>query len=166
MTERLSADHKSRIPPLPLVTWSQCSPPLDRPQLWLCDVCIPLRHTTRHVPNLSTVKPASSLVPLRLGPTACISSTSSKPASQITQSQHAYDGPPLSVTGKPRREVPLPSQEKKEGAMQYALYVSALHDHHLSFMVPPLEPMINPPFPPEQPSIKWPIGPVKAPSGP
>ena len=28
----------------------------------------------------------------------------------------------MSVTGKVRREVPLPSQEKKEGAMQYALY--------------------------------------------
>lgn len=32
-------------------------------------------------------------------------------------------GLPLSVTGKPRREVPLPSQEGKKGVMQYALYV-------------------------------------------
>ncbi|KHJ36308.1 putative nadh-ubiquinone oxidoreductase subunit [Erysiphe necator] len=31
--------------------------------------------------------------------------------------------PPLSVTGKVRREVPLPSQEEKKGVMQYALYV-------------------------------------------
>lgn len=30
---------------------------------------------------------------------------------------------PLTATGKPRREVPLPSQEKKEGIMQYALFV-------------------------------------------
>jgi hypothetical protein len=30
---------------------------------------------------------------------------------------------PLSVTGKVRREVPLPSQEGKKGVMQYALYV-------------------------------------------
>ncbi|KAI6248281.1 NADH-ubiquinone oxidoreductase [Erysiphe necator] len=29
--------------------------------------------------------------------------------------------PPLSVTGKVRREVPLPSQEEKKGVMQYAL---------------------------------------------
>ena len=28
---------------------------------------------------------------------------------------------PLTATGKPRKEVPLPSQEKKEGIMQYAL---------------------------------------------
>ena len=128
----------------------------------------PSQHTTCHNPNrsVSTVKPASSLVPLRLGPTACISSTSSKPASEITQSQHAYDGPPLSVTGKPRREVPLPSQEKKEGAMQYALYVPALHGRHPSFMLMSLEPTANPPIPPEQPSIKSPTGPVKARSGP
>ena len=32
-----------------------------------------------------------------------------------------------SVTGKVRREVPLPSQEGKKGVMQYALYVFALH---------------------------------------
>jgi hypothetical protein len=31
--------------------------------------------------------------------------------------------PPMSVTGKVRREVPLPSQEGKKGVMQYALYV-------------------------------------------
>ena len=30
----------------------------------------------------------------------------------------------MSVTGKERREVPLPSQEGKKGAVQYALYVS------------------------------------------
>jgi hypothetical protein len=29
----------------------------------------------------------------------------------------------MSVTGKERREVPLPSQEGKKGVMQYALYV-------------------------------------------
>jgi hypothetical protein len=33
-------------------------------------------------------------------------------------------GNPLSVTGKPKREVLLPSQEVKKGAMQYALYVA------------------------------------------
>ena len=71
-----------------------------------------------------TVKPITALLPMRAGPSAFISSTASKSANtQVTPSQNA-EGPPLSVTGKPRREVPLPSQEKKEGAMQYALYVS------------------------------------------
>ncbi|KAI4153907.1 MAG: hypothetical protein LQ341_000462 [Variospora aurantia] len=49
-----------------------------------------------------------------------ISSTASRSATEIQRSQDAR-GPPLTATGKPRREVPLPSQEKKEGAMQYAL---------------------------------------------
>lgn len=32
--------------------------------------------------------------------------------------------PPMkAITGKDHREVPLPSQEGKQGAMQYALYV-------------------------------------------
>ncbi|KAL9031121.1 MAG: hypothetical protein Q9196_000827 [Gyalolechia fulgens] len=66
-------------------------------------------------------KPTSALLPFRAVPSAFISSTSSKPAAtEIQRSQDAH-GPPLTATGKPRREVPLPSQEKKEGAMQYAL---------------------------------------------
>jgi hypothetical protein len=69
-------------------------------------------------------KPASALVPYRS--IAAISSSSSKPASAVTP--HNVQGnprapPPLSVTGKVRREVPLPSQEGKKGVMQYALYV-------------------------------------------
>lgn len=75
------------------------------------------------VPNISSLpaKPTAALFPLRAGPSAFISSTSSKSATtEVTPSRDAQ-GPPLSVTGKPRREVPLPSQEKKEGAMQYAL---------------------------------------------
>jgi len=73
-----------------------------------------------------TVKPATALVPFRAGSAAFISSTSAKPATAMLPSQ-GREGKsefPLGVTGKPRREVPLPSQEKKEGAMQYALYVS------------------------------------------
>ena len=70
-------------------------------------------------------KPTSALIPsLRAGPTAFISSTSSKSATTDVTPQQDAQGPPLSATGKPRREVPLPSQEKKEGAMQYALYVT------------------------------------------
>ncbi|KAL8739016.1 MAG: hypothetical protein Q9181_000298 [Wetmoreana brouardii] len=69
--------------------------------------------------DLITAKPTSVLL-LRAGPSAFISSTSAKPATEIQRSQDVT-GPPLTATGKPRREVPLPSQEKKEGAMQYAL---------------------------------------------
>ncbi|KAL8938313.1 MAG: hypothetical protein Q9211_003264 [Gyalolechia sp. 1 TL-2023] len=73
---------------------------------------------------LLRAKPTSALLPFRAVPSAFISSTSSKPAAtEIQRSQDAH-GPPLTATGKPRREVPLPSQEKKEGAMQYALYWS------------------------------------------
>lgn len=60
---------------------------------------------------------------LRTITSAFISTTTPNPATEITRS-HDAQGPPLTSTGKPRREVPLPSQEKKEGAMQYALYVS------------------------------------------
>ena len=67
-------------------------------------------------------KPSTALLPLRAAPSAFISSSAAKPATAVTPS-HDGEGPPLSVTGKPRREVPLPSQEKKEGVMQYALYV-------------------------------------------
>ncbi|KAL8683638.1 MAG: hypothetical protein Q9186_000411 [Xanthomendoza sp. 1 TL-2023] len=66
------------------------------------------------------VKPTAALLPFRAGHSAFISSTSAKPATEIQRSQDVH-GPPLTATGKPRREVPLPSQEKKEGAMQYAL---------------------------------------------
>ncbi|KAL9639757.1 MAG: hypothetical protein Q9164_000728 [Protoblastenia rupestris] len=78
--------------------------------------------TTRSTAALALrAKPTSALLPLRVGPTAFISSTSTNSqATAVTPSRDAQ-GPPLSVTGKPRREVPLPSQEKKEGAMQYAL---------------------------------------------
>ncbi|MCJ1232244.1 hypothetical protein MMC14_000193 [Varicellaria rhodocarpa] len=66
-------------------------------------------------------KPTTALLPFRAGSGAYISSSSIKSATAIQPSHTVEDGPPLSITGKPRREVPLPSQEKKEGAMQYAL---------------------------------------------
>ncbi|KFZ08022.1 hypothetical protein V502_09609 [Pseudogymnoascus sp. VKM F-4520 (FW-2644)] len=62
-------------------------------------------------------KPTSAIVPYRS--IAAISSSASKTASALT-SQNA-SGFPLGVTGKPKREVLLPSQEPKKGAMQYAL---------------------------------------------
>ncbi|PBP18621.1 hypothetical protein BUE80_DR010605 [Diplocarpon rosae] len=66
-------------------------------------------------------KPASSLIPYRS--IAAISSSASKPASPGLTSHNApaSSSPILSVTGKERREVPLPSQEGKKGVMQYAL---------------------------------------------
>ena len=69
----------------------------------------------------------SALIPYRS--VAAISSSSSKPATAV--SPHNVQGnpgalPPMSITGKERREVPLPSQEGKKGVMQYALYVLSL----------------------------------------
>jgi hypothetical protein len=73
----------------------------------------------------STAKPTAALIPYRS--IAAISSSSAKPASAAV-TPHNVPGnpgtpPPMSVTGKERREVPLPSQEGKKGVMQYALYV-------------------------------------------
>merc|ERR1712000_633723 len=52
---------------------------------------------------------------------ASISSSSKKSATSITPASSSSDPSRLPVTGGLRREVPLPSQEKKQGAMQYAL---------------------------------------------
>ncbi|KAH8821028.1 NADH-ubiquinone oxidoreductase-like protein subunit [Xylogone sp. PMI_703] len=62
-------------------------------------------------------KPSASLIPYRS--IAAISSSSSKPAAQAVTTYG--DELPRSVTGKVKREVLLPSQEPKKGAMQYAL---------------------------------------------
>ncbi|CZT41277.1 probable NADH-ubiquinone oxidoreductase 19.3 kDa subunit, mitochondrial precursor [Rhynchosporium secalis] len=68
-------------------------------------------------------KPTSFLIPYRS--IAAISSSSSKPASPgLTPNVSGNAGSPpqiMSVTGKPRREVALASQEGKKGAVQYAL---------------------------------------------
>jgi hypothetical protein len=111
-------------------------------------------------------KPLAALLPLRTTPAAFISSTAANSATAIQPAQDGQ-GPPLSVTGKPRREVPLPSQEKKEGAMQYALYVaSAIYSDYFEFI-------FNRYFLPanivtshlEQLLTKWRTGHVKALSG-
>ncbi|KAF2101049.1 NADH-quinone oxidoreductase [Rhizodiscina lignyota] len=66
-------------------------------------------------------KPSTALLPFRAGQCAMISSTASKPAApQQTPGIVAGNDstiPPM----KERREVPLPSQEGKKGAMQFAL---------------------------------------------
>jgi hypothetical protein len=64
--------------------------------------------------------------------------------------------PPMKMA---RREVPLPSQENKKGAMQYALYAIPNRD----FTVVRINRLMLNTAPP---SIKSPTGPVRVPSGP
>ena len=75
--------------------------------------------------TMRTAKPAAALLPFRAGSAAFISSSSSNSAEAHQQSPGLVSGnpgtpPPMKVA---RREVPLPSQEGKSGAVQYALYV-------------------------------------------
>jgi NADH dehydrogenase (ubiquinone) Fe-S protein 7 len=86
-------------------------PPVDR--LWLT--------RTSHI-----AKPSASLVPA-LRPAAFISTSDKKAATsqEISSVGDVKGNPSMSVTGRQRREVPLPSQEAKKGAMQYALYVGS-----------------------------------------
>ncbi|KAL9070323.1 MAG: hypothetical protein Q9157_005852 [Trypethelium eluteriae] len=81
--------------------------------------------TTRSTAALAlrgAMKPSTALIPR-----AFISSSSSKPSSPeimkpgLVQGGPAPPPPMKGVLGKDRREVPLPSQEGKKGAMQYAL---------------------------------------------
>ena len=69
------------------------------------------------------VKTLSVSFPMRAVSKSLISTspTTSATAAVSKTSDFGENAPPLSVTGKPRREVPLPSQEPKKGAMQYAL---------------------------------------------
>ena len=76
-----------------------------------------------------TAKPATALMPFRAGSAAFLSSSSSDRATMKT---------PATIPGNPgtpppmksaRVEVPLPSQEGKKGAMQYALYVTRHRDY-------------------------------------
>jgi len=53
---------------------------------------------------------------------ASISTSTPNPA--IAVEKHEHTGSLLTAAGKVRREVPLPSQEKKGGALEYALFVS------------------------------------------
>ncbi|KAJ5214618.1 NADH-ubiquinone oxidoreductase 20 Kd subunit [Penicillium cf. viridicatum] len=56
----------------------------------------------------------------RAQPFAALSTSSIKSATALER-QPSAAAQQLTASGKARREVPLPSQEKKEGAMQYAL---------------------------------------------
>jgi len=75
-------------------------------------------------------KPSNALLPFRAGSSAFISSSSSKSATPSGSTASLRPGdihggsgapPSMGVVKKERLEVPLPSQEGKKGAMQYAL---------------------------------------------
>jgi hypothetical protein len=82
------------------------------------------------VPKLTTwiARPATALMPFRAGSVAFLSSSSSDRATTMktpaTIPGNPGTPPPMKVA---RREVPLPSQEGKKGAVQYALYVIYLY---------------------------------------
>ena len=76
-------------------------------------------HLLVTVINSATVKPSTAVIPFRAIPIASISSSTPKTATALQPAQK--DGPPLMSTGKPRREVPLASQEETKGALQYVL---------------------------------------------
>ncbi|KAI9369982.1 hypothetical protein BJX61DRAFT_517280 [Aspergillus egyptiacus] len=73
----------------------------------------------RAFPRTLNVRPNQVLYTPRIQRVALLSTSSTKAATAVEQRGNA--GQSLTVSGKVRREVPLPSQEKKEGAMQYVL---------------------------------------------
>lgn len=68
------------------------------------------------------VRPCLVLRQPHLQLAASFSGSSFKPATALEE--RGQPGQHLTASGKVRKEVPLPSQEKKEGAMQYVLSVS------------------------------------------
>jgi hypothetical protein len=109
-----------------------CSLQQGKRRPWPCAVCsrpaLHHHHRDQETDNY-TARPTAALQPFRLANAAFISSSSTKPAAPATQTPGLVSGapgtpPPMkAITGKPHREVPLPSQEGKKGVMQYALYV-------------------------------------------
>lgn len=65
-------------------------------------------------PRLASCLPRANAI-------AALSTSSVKSATALER--QSSNGQALTASGKVRKEVPLPSQEKKEGAMQYVLYV-------------------------------------------
>ena len=85
-----------------------------------------------------TAKPMTALLPYRAGSVAFLSSTSSNNATAMQKPGLVAGAPGTPPPMKQaRREVPLPSQEGKKGAMQYALYV---HIHVHVHVHTPLQP--------------------------
>lgn len=93
----------------------KCFPRRERPQ-WPCEVRqieSPKLYLKAPLANLTAAaKPATAIVPFR----AVAFAAQRRDASSLT---------PHSVSGltKPRKEVPLPSEEGTKGVIQYALYV-------------------------------------------
>lgn len=111
--------------------------------------------------NTRIAKPSTAIVPFRAMQVAWISNSSSKGATAEAHTQSpglVSTGPSGAVPSKKiKGEVPLPSQEAKKGAMQFALYVlfdGVLNCSHANICSL------------EQRSIKSPIGLGKAHSGP
>lgn len=68
----------------------------------------------------TAARPRLALLP-RAQPIAALSTSTVKSATALER--QSPTGQSLTASGKVRKEVPLPSQEKKEGAMQYVLFV-------------------------------------------
>ncbi|RAL05679.1 NuoB/complex I 20 kDa subunit family protein [Aspergillus ibericus CBS 121593] len=71
------------------------------------------------IPSAFHVRPHLTPFRFRSQPALFLSTSSVKSATAIEQ--RGQSGQALTASGKVRKEVPLPSQEKKEGAMQYVL---------------------------------------------
>lgn len=100
--------------------------PMARPAVSgaLCGKNIP-RLSIQKAPCLRlrpfAVRPRLASCLPRASPIAALSTSSVKSATALER--QSSSGQALTASGKVRKEVPLPSQEKKEGAMQYVLYV-------------------------------------------
>ncbi|KKK16579.1 hypothetical protein P175DRAFT_0504429 [Aspergillus ochraceoroseus IBT 24754] len=73
----------------------------------------------RAFPRALCVRPSQALYTPRIQQAAWISTSSIRSATALERQDNS--GQSLTASGKVRKEVPLPSQEKKEGAMQYVL---------------------------------------------
>jgi hypothetical protein len=93
--------------------------------------CVATTTKAASEPPLTTriARPATALLPFRAGSAAFLSSSSSDKAATMKSPAiiPGNPGTPPPMKAAVRREVPLPSQEGKKGAMQYALYVRPLH---------------------------------------
>lgn len=108
--------------PFPLFRQPQCCRLRGLPPQWLYEVR-PATSTTRCPPgaNPPAAKPASALLPYRAGSVAFLSNTSSNNATTMKPGLVSGNPGTPPPTKQARQEVPLPSQEGKKGAMQYAL---------------------------------------------
>lgn len=67
------------------------------------------------------MRPNKTLCAPQIQRVAFLSTSSTKAATALERQGNVGQ---LTASGQVRKEVPLPSQEKKEGAMQYVLYVA------------------------------------------